>query len=164
MKQILFYLIGLLSLTACIREDLPPVDSFALKVGDPLPAFSISNLNETVSNKELENKFALIIFFSTTCPDCQEAFPDIYTLYNKYKENPSVRVLLIARGETEKQVTDYFQRHQYNMEFFADPNREVYILFAHNTIPRVFLAGKDGTIILTQTEEVDAKEIIKSIN
>ena len=26
----------------------------------------------------------------------------------------------------------------------------------YNTIPRVFLAGKDGTIILTQTEKVDA--------
>lgn len=161
MKYLLFYIISLLSLTACIREDLPPEGDFALKEGDPLPGFSISNPDGTVSNKDLKDKFALIIFFSTTCSDCREAFPDISTLYNMYKDNPSVRILLIARSETEEQVTAYFREHQYDMEFFADPDRNVYSLFADNTIPRVFLAGKDGTIILTQTEKVDAEEIMK---
>ena len=99
---------SLLSLTACIREDLP-AGSFALEKGDLLPEFSISNPDGTVSNKDLENKFALIIFFSTTCSDCREAFPDISTLYNTYKDNPSVRILLIARNETEEQVTAYFR-------------------------------------------------------
>lgn len=159
MKYLLFYIISLLSLTACIHEDVPPAGDFALEEGDLLPEFSISNPNGTVSRKDLENKSALIIFFSTTCPDCQNAFPDISTLYHTYKDNPSIRVLLIARGETEEQVTTYFQEHQYDMEFFADPDRKVYFLFADNTIPRVFLADKDGTIILTQTEKVDPEEI-----
>ena len=140
----------------CIHEELPPAGGFALEEGDPLPEFSISNPDGTVSKKDLENKFALIIFFSTTCSDCQKAFPDISTLYHTYKDDPSVCVLLIARGETEEQVATYFREHQYNMKFFADPDLNVYSLFADNTIPRVFLADKDGTIILTQTEKVDA--------
>lgn len=123
MKYLLFYIISLLSLTACIREDLP-AGSFALEKGDLLPEFSISNPDGTVSNKDLENKFALIIFFSTTCSDCREAFPNISTLYNMYKDNPSVRILLIARNETEEQVTAYFREHQYDMKFFADPAPE----------------------------------------
>lgn len=159
MKHLLFYIICLLSLTACIHEDLPPVGDFALKEGDPLPEFRISNPAGTVSRKDLENKFALIIFFSTTCPDCRKAFPDISSLYHTYESDPSVRVLLIARGETEEQVATYFREHQYNMEFFADPDRKVYSLFADHTIPRVFLAGKNGTVILTQREKVDAGEI-----
>ena len=146
MKYLLFYIISLLSLTACIHEELPPEGGFALEEGDPLPEFSISNPDGTVSKKDLENKFALIIFFSTTCSDCQKAFPDISTLYHTYKDDPSVCVLLIARGETEEQVAAYFREHQYNMKFFADP--------------RVFLADKDGTIILTQTEKVDAGLLI----
>ena len=146
MKYLLFYIISLLSLTACIHEELPPEGGFALEEGDPLPEFSISNPDGTVSKKDLENKFALIIFFSTTCSDCQKAFPDISTLYHTYKDDPSVCVLLIARGETEEQVAAYFREHQYNMKFFA--------------IPRVFLADKDGTIILTQTEKVDAGLLI----
>ncbi len=72
-------------------------------------------------------------------------------------------MLLIARDETEEEVTTYFRKHQYDMEFFADPHRKVYSLFAGNTIPRVFLAGKDGTIILTQTEKVDAGKINATI-
>ena len=90
----------------------------------------------------------------------QLAFPDISTLYHTYKDDPSVCVLLIARGETEEQVAAYFREHQYNMKFFADPDLNVYSLFADNTIPRVFLADKDGTIILTQTEKVDAGLLI----
>ena len=54
----------------------------------------------------------------------------------------------------------YSARYQYNMKFFADPDLNVYTLFADNTIPRVFLADKDGTIILTQTEKVDAGLLI----
>ena len=100
MKYLLFCTISLLSLAACIREDVPSADGFALAEGDPLPEFSISNPYGTVSKKDLENKFALIIFFSTTCSDCRKAFPDIYALYNVYKNDPSVRVLLIARSET----------------------------------------------------------------
>ena len=115
---------------------------------------------ERYRKKTLENKFALIIFFSTTCSDCQKAFPDISTLYHTYKDDPSVCVLLIARGETEEQVAAYFREHQYNMKFFADPDLNVYSLFADNTIPRVFLADKDSTIILTQTEKVDAGLLI----
>lgn len=163
MKYLLFYIISLLSLTACIREDLPPTNDFALQEGDPLPEFNISNPNGTVSNKYFENKFVLVIFFSTTCSDCQKALPDISTLYNTYKSKSSVCVLLIARDETEEEVTTYFRKHQYDMEFFADPHRKVYSLFAGNTIPRVFLAGKDGTIILTQTEKVDVGKINATI-
>lgn len=111
MKYLLFYIISLLSLTACIHEELPPAGGFALEEGDPLPEFSISNPDGTVSKKDLENKFALIIFFSTTCSDCQKAFPDISTLYHTYKDDPSVCVLLIARGETEEQVAAYFREH-----------------------------------------------------
>ena len=80
MKYLLFYIISLLSLTACIHEELPPEGGFALEEGDPLPEFSISNPDGTVSKKDLENKFALIIFFSTTCSDCQKAFR-IFPLY-----------------------------------------------------------------------------------
>ncbi len=163
MKYLLFCTISLLSLAACIREDVPSADGFALAEGDPLPEFSISNPYGTVSKKDLENKFALIIFFSTTCSDCRKAFPDIYALYNVYKNDPSVRVLLIARSETEEQVAAYFREQQYDMEFFADPDRKTYSLFADNTIPRVFLAGKDGMLILTQTEKVDAEEIKAAI-
>ena len=111
MKYLLFYIISLLSLTACIHEELPPEGGFALEEGAPLPEFSISNPDGTVSKKDLENKFALIIFFSTTCSDCQKAFPDISTLYHTYKDDPSVCVLLIARGETEEQVAAYFREH-----------------------------------------------------
>ena len=137
MKYLLFYIISLLSLTACIREDLP-AGSFALEKGDLLPEFSISNPDGTVSNKDLENKFALIIFFSTTCSDCQKAFPDISTLYHTYKDDPSVCVLLIARGETEEQHADRNPGTSVRYEVFrrSGPERLLHLCRQHHT-PRI---------------------------
>lgn len=37
MKYLLFYIISLLSLTACIHEELPPEGGFALEEGDRYP-------------------------------------------------------------------------------------------------------------------------------
>lgn len=85
MKYLLFYIISLLSLTACIHEELPPEGGFALEEGDPLPEFSISNPDGTVSKKDLENKFALIIFFVRPVPTARRPsriFP-LYIIHTK---------------------------------------------------------------------------------
>ena len=128
-----------------------------------MPAFTISNETETVSTADLQNKMALIIFFSTTCGDCRQALPEMDRLYTTYLNHPSVRVLLIARGQTEKEVRAYLDTTQYDPDFFTDPDKKVYSLFADNTIPRLFLSGKDGKILLTQTEYVDSEEVMDII-
>ena len=78
MKYLLFYIISLLSLTACIHEELPPEGGFALEEGDPLPEFSISNPDGTVSKKDLENKFALIIFLQYDLFRLPEGLPGYF--------------------------------------------------------------------------------------
>lgn len=164
MRPILCHLLLFFIFLSCIKEDIPQPSDFALQAGDRLPSFTLSNRNGTVrSTQDLENKMALIIFFTTTCGDCRNAFPDIQSLYDRYKADPSVRLLLIARGQKEEEVSVWFREQNYTMEFYADPEEKVYSLFADNTIPRVFLSNTDQTIILTQTEKVDKDEIIQSI-
>lgn len=157
----LFFILFLLS---CIKEDGPDKNAFTLKEGDMLPEFSIKNETETISTANLKGKITAIIFFSTTCRDCQKAFPDIQALYEKYTDTPSVQIILIAREQTEEEVLRYFKDNKYNIPFFTDPDRRVYSLFADNTIPRLFLAGKDGKIVMTQTEYIGLNEIINTIS
>ncbi len=78
MKYLLFYIISLLSLTACIHEELPPEDGFALEEGDPLPEFSISNPDGTVSvlikNIEISSHISHCLFHALN-------FLYIYSIY-----------------------------------------------------------------------------------
>lgn len=164
MKPILYHLLFFFIFLSCIKDDTPTQSDFALQAGDPLPSFTLSNRNGIFRpEQDLENKMALIIFFTTTCSDCRNAFPDIQQLYDRYKDNPSVCPLLIARGQNEEEVSDWFREQHYAMEFYPDPEGKVYSSFAGNTIPRVFLSNPSRTIILTQTEKVDQNEIIQSI-
>lgn len=162
-KCIISFLL-LFSLLSCIKDDAEKNGTFELKAGDALPAFTISNREESLSTADLKNKVVLIIFFNTDCKDCQRAIPQMDALYNSYRDNPSIRVLLIARGQTEKEVDDYLLTVNCHFKYFPDPSRQVYSLFADNTIPRLFLAGIDGKIVLTQTEYVDMEETAAKIN
>lgn len=158
MKDTLCFLLSII-LLSCIKEDISDSNGFALQVGNVLPEFSVTNRTETISTDSLRGQIVLIIFFNTTCGDCQKALPAIHSLYEKYSRMESVHVLLIARGQTENDVDKYFHSLGYNLSFFTDPDREVYSLFADKTIPRLFLADKHGKIILTQTEKVNSQEV-----
>lgn len=155
-RQILLFLL-LLSLCSCIKEEIPP--SFALQEGETLPVFTISNETETIRTTDLKNKITIILFFNTTCPDCQRAFPAIQSLYEQYGTQPEVCIIAIARDQTENEVTGYFKLYGYTFPFFTDPVRQVYTLFASQTIPRLFLAGKNGKIVKTQQGKIDLEEI-----
>lgn len=162
MKSCLLFFLSACMFFSCVKEE-ENGSGFELKKGDSLPDFTISNSKESVSTSDLQNKTSLIIFFSTTCGDCRQALPDIQELYDTYRENPSVRILLIARGQTEAEVQESFGKAGYTMEFFADPEQKIYSLFAGSIIPRLFLAGKDGKINLTQTEYVNREEVVNAI-
>lgn len=162
MKPLLYHLFLCLALFSCIREDTESGQS--LQEGDPLPYFTLENSKTRFdSQRDGRDKTMLIIFFTTTCSDCQRAFPDIRQLYNTYHADSSVCVLLIARGQTEEEVNKYFNEQGYTMEFFPDTQKKTYSLFAESIIPRVFLANPSGTIILSQVEKVDADEIAQFI-
>lgn len=153
----------LLLLSSCIKEEVSGGHSYALAEGDRLPPFSLTNEKETIHSARLQKQIALLIFFNTTCSDCRQAFPAIYSLYKRYEKEENVSIVLIAREQNDTEVKEYFTRQHYEMDFFSDPDRKVYALFASETIPRLFLAEKGGKIVTVQAGAVDPDEITKKI-
>lgn len=165
MKYYILILLELLLFCSCIKDDNPTDDKhFELTAGDKLPSFTLINSKDTLlSEIALKDKKSIIIFFSTTCGDCQRAFPEIQRLYNFFREDNEVCVVLIARSQTEAIVQEYLDQNSYDFTFYPDPERKVYALFADQTIPRVFVVNKQQIISLTQTEIVEAKTIIEAL-
>lgn len=153
----------LLILSSCIKEEDSNKNSYALAEGDSLPEFSLTSEKETVHSAQLQKQIALIIFFNTTCSDCRQSFPAIYSLYKQYKNEKTVSVVLIAREQNDAEVKDYFTQQHYEMDFFTDPARKVYGLFASQTIPRLFLTKKGGKIVTVQAGAIDADAIKRKI-
>lgn len=154
-----------MTVSACssMHEDIAP-DTEIVHSGDPLPQFTVTlNDGSIVSTQSLLGSPAIIIFFNTTCKDCQHELPilneQFLTEMSKYDEleisadkNNQTQPLrprqwiCIAREESAESIQDYWKKHNLSLPWSAQPDRNIYNLFATSGIPRVYNIGPDGRI------------------
>ena len=71
-------------LGGCINDDVLGRRE-VVRVGDLLPDFSVTmNDGSVVTGDSLRKSVAVVLFFHTTCPDCQQLLPQIQPLYDEY--------------------------------------------------------------------------------
>ncbi|MBQ9440122.1 MAG: TlpA family protein disulfide reductase [Paludibacteraceae bacterium] len=137
-----------LLLCACINDK--PDEGSQVSVGDTLPQFTVTlNNGSIVSDTSLRGQHALIVFFHTSCSDCQHELPVIQQFFEAQQQ---CRVVCISREQETESVEAYWQQHNLTMPFSAQSTREVYSLFAASHIPQIFLVSPQGIIIRHWTD------------
>lgn len=134
-----------LSLWSCsMGEGITPSDN-KVNVGDRLPSFVVTMHDGTrLATDDLRGKPSVIIFFSTTCSDCQRELP---MLDKRYREHGSdTTFVAISREQGDDVVTDYWQANGLSLPYSAQADRTVYSLFAKKGIPRVYIANANLTV------------------
>jgi peroxiredoxin len=140
------------------------------RVGDAAPVFSCNTIDGKVFDiSKLHGKIVLINFFATWCPPCNKELPVLQkNIWDKYKNNKDFTLLILGREHTEKEVKDFVSKKGFTMPFAPDPKREIYKLYASQTIPRNVIVGKDGKIIFqsigyTEEEFVKIEKILADL-
>ena len=86
MKKVIYIVSALLAtlcLSGCIKENV----GADLKVGDRLPDFAVTmNDGTVVSDDSLMGNVSCVMFFHTTCPDCQATLPVVQSVYDEYQQ------------------------------------------------------------------------------
>ena len=147
MKKILLSLI-IVALT--IGTASAQADTTALtKVGDKAPSFSCTTIDgKTFDLSSMNGKIVMINFFATWCGPCQAELPVLQkNIWDKYKNNPSFRLIILGREHSEKEVREFVEKKSFTMPFAPDPDRNIYKLYATQFIPRNVIVGKDGRIL-----------------
>ena len=141
-----------------------------LKVGDTMPKFELkSSVYGDIKPADLKGKVVLVSLFATWCGPCQKELAEVQsTLWPKYKDNKDFVMLVIGREHTDAELQKYNERKKFTFPLYPDPKREAFSLFAEQSIPRVYLFGKDGKLIhssigYTAEEFQKLMDILKSI-
>lgn len=130
--------------SSCIFDNREGKDD--LKVGDKLPNFSVTmNDGSVVTGEALRRGVSVVVFFTTTCPDCQQMLPEMQRIYDRFSAQ-GVNFALISREEGEEKVAAYWQQEGLSMPYSPQTDRKIYNLFATSIVPRVYVSDKGGTI------------------
>ena len=152
MKKVIYIVSALLAalcLSGCIKENV----GADLKVGDRLPDFTVTmNDGTVVSDDSLMGNVSCVMFFHTTCPDCQATLPVVQSIYDEYHQK-GVLFALISRGQAADDIDIFWEEKGLNMPYSAQESRYVYNKFASTRIPRVYICDKNGIIRYIFTDD-----------
>ena len=141
----------IISMTGCIGEKEEP--EWYLQAGDALPQFEVTTIEgEKVCSADSYKAKLIIVFFNTTCHDCQKELPIIQKQYEENLKHPDGEqsiYICISREEGVADVERYWNENSLTLPVSAQTDRRIYSMFASIGIPRIFYA-KDGKIIRTE--------------
>ena len=125
-------------------------------IGDPVPQFSITTADgDQFSIDDASGDVVLINFFATWCGPCLVELPHIGQIWADRGDDPNFHLLVIGREETDESVVEFRNSNDFFFPIAADPDRDVYSLFASEYIPRTLVVSPQGVIVYSKVGFVD---------
>ena len=145
MARLLLMTVALLMSVSCVRSKAAE----KVKAGDILPDFFLkSESYGELSAADLRGKVVYLCFFTTWCPNCQEELHAIQTrMYPEFKEEEGFEIIAVGREHTDEELMKYNEVRNFDFPLYPDPDREVYSLFADETVPRAYVVDRDGVVV-----------------
>ncbi len=139
-----------LALAGCVGNEPDSADADTrVRVGDTVPAFTVSldDGSAFTSPNSLLGHETVLVFFTTTCPDCLAALPRWQQAYDGGQ-----RIVCISRAEKAEDVAACWASLSLTMPYAAVPDRSVYNLFARSGVPRSYTVSPTGIITALTVE------------
>ena len=120
-----------------------------VKEGMEAPDFTVEFFDGSqLKLSALRGRVVLLNFWATWCPPCREELTHVQAeIVDRFADQP-FQMIAISRGEKRETVEKFIADHGYKFPVALDPEQDVFKKFASNYIPRNFLVGADGKVIL----------------
>ncbi len=163
MKNISVALLSTMVLAGCVSEKRRGDDS--LPVGTPMPEFTVTGPEGTVTSADLAGVRSVIVFFRTTCPDCSREIPNVEAAFKRVSDS-GIRFVNISKEENATTVVpEYWAQTGMTMPYYYDPAGTVFSAFGVRYVPTLYLFGSDGKVAHAEVEtfEFSVDELVKKI-
>jgi len=166
MKRIILFLLAFTFSAATFAQGKDP--NAKTKVGDVAPVFTFEiEKGKKASIADYKGKLILINLFATWCPPCNIELPEVQSkIWDKYKDHKNFAFFVFGREEGWDKLTPYKAKKGFTFPILPDLDRNIFNLFAKQSIPRNILIDQDGKIIYQSLgyEENEFKALVKLID
>src|SRR5512140_2700292 len=111
------------------------------------PSFSLPDTNGNIySSAQLAGKPAVINFFATWCPPCQEEIPGFVEVYNRHKEKGFELVGIALDTDSRKEMPGFLMSNRIGYRVLFGDVTTARAYGGVSALPTTFFVGKDGEI------------------
>lgn len=112
--------------------------------------WKLSDMNgQKLQFADFRGKVLFVNLWATWCPPCVGEMPEIQELWEKFKDNPDVELLLIS-NERYSTVKTFLDKRNYSFPVYLSPNPAPKILRSQS-IPTTYIISKNGEIVVRKT-------------
>jgi thiol-disulfide isomerase/thioredoxin len=134
-----------------VKRLLGPAPSPPSKLlGKPMPEFSFTKIDGgQVTRGDLKDKIVVMDFWFTQCTPCQQSFPLLQKVYDKYKSSDKVVFLSVNADDSslaDQAVRETMKSWGGDFPLARDPNQDIRKAFEVTGMPALFVVGADGTV------------------
>jgi thiol-disulfide isomerase/thioredoxin len=118
-----------------------------LKVGDPVPHFSLQTLDgKALDIASLKGKVVLLDFWATWCGPCRQAMPELKTLLQKNSGKPLV-VVSVSADQDMKAPAEFARANGMTwVQAWDGTGKVIGGVFGANSLPSYVVIDADGRI------------------
>ncbi|MEX2142892.1 MAG: redoxin domain-containing protein [Pirellulales bacterium] len=134
-----------------VKRLLGPAPSPPSKLlGKPAPEFAFTTVDGSkVTRDDIKDKIVVLDFWFTQCTPCQQSFPLMNKVYQKYKDSDKVVFLAVNADDSSldnKTVQETMKSWGSELPLARDPNQDIRKAFDVTSMPTLFVIGSDGAV------------------
>lgn len=146
MKKLIIVLLVLL-LAMCVSAAAADSADF---LGKPFPDFSVTDTDGntfTLSEALKDHDAVLINFWATWCPPCENEFPFLQELWEKYSDRVAFIALSSEEDDTLEMIAAYRESHGITFPMGRDEGLEQYAYLNVDSIPDTVIVDRFGNAV-----------------
>jgi len=133
-----------------------------ISVGTFPPNFKLLDKdNSAFELNSLKGKMVLLDFWGTWCAPCIKSIPELKELYSTYSGN-DFEIVSIANDTDHEKWKNVISKNGMSWINVIDPEEEICKKFKISAYPTLMLIGKNGKLVLVNSDKNEVEEYIKS--
>jgi peroxiredoxin len=138
-------------------------------IGKKAPNFTVQlEEGKDISLYDIESPYTVLFFWAPNCTHCQQSIPVLGNFYNAYKDK-GVQVFAVCTklNEQEKNCWEYLDKNNLHNWINASDkmggNSAIHTQYNIRTTPKIYILGKDKTIIAKDMGVEHLDEVMKRL-